>query len=81
MYTFYGDYYAYLYVYVVMSDYLYVYIVMCNLWLCIFNFMLKEYEKTYVYMLMGDYILYICLHDTFFRVKNQLKRGIMGMGF
>ena len=30
MYTFYGEYYAYLYVYTVMSDYLYVYIVMSD---------------------------------------------------
>ena len=29
-YTFYGDYYAYLYVYIVMSDYLYVHIVMSD---------------------------------------------------
>ena len=30
MYTFYGDYYAYLYLYIVMSDYLYVYKVMSD---------------------------------------------------
>ena len=30
MYTFYGDYDAYLYAYIVMSDYLYVYIVMSD---------------------------------------------------
>ena len=35
MYTFYGDYYVYLYVYIVMSDYLYVYIVMRD-YLCLF---------------------------------------------
>ena len=30
MYTFYGNYYAYLYVYIVMRNYLYVYIIMCD---------------------------------------------------
>ena len=30
MYTFYGNYYVYLCVYIVMSDYLCVYIVMCD---------------------------------------------------
>ena len=30
MYTFYGNYYGYLYVYIVMGDYSYVYVVMCD---------------------------------------------------
>ena len=42
MYTFYGNYYVYLCVYIVMSDYLCVYIVMRD-YLC-------------VYILMGDYL-------------------------
>ena len=39
-----------------------------------FYYMLKDRKKIYVYMLMGDYIfflLYICLHDTFFSIKNS----------
>ena len=35
MYTFYGNYYVYLCVYILMSDYLYVYIVMRD-YLCLF---------------------------------------------
>ena len=35
MYTFYSNYYVYVYVYIVMSDYLCVYIIMCD-YLCLF---------------------------------------------
>ena len=41
MYTFYGSYYVYLYVYIVMSDYLHAYIIVRD---CL-----------YVYVVMGDY--------------------------
>ena len=37
MYAFYGDYFVYLCVYIVMSDYLCVYIVMCD-YLCLYIF-------------------------------------------
>ena len=53
MYTFYGDYYVYLYVYIIMCNYLCVYLVMCD-YLC-------------VYKLMGVYLCaYIVIDDYIF---------------
>ena len=76
MYTFYGNYYVYLCVYIVMSDYLCVYIVMRDyLYLFLINviiyfyYMLKARKKTdnlrYITLIQLKLKLYICLHGAF----------------
>ena len=53
MYTFYGNYYVYLCVYIVMSDYLCVYIVMCD-YLCLFLIKCDYIFLLYAYSAQKD---------------------------
>ena len=59
MYTFYGNYYVYLCVYIVMSDYLYVYTAMCD-YLCLFFNKMWLYIFT-VYLKQAKRLIIICI--------------------
>ena len=54
MYTFYGNYFVYLCVYIVMSDYLYAYIVMCD-YLCLFLIKCDYIFLLYAYSAQKDW--------------------------